>query len=210
MMAGKYGEAHTNPKKKSARMEKDRKTSDQLVTRQELQRQIVEAEKQLSPEQNTKARQVPEQKLLAQKSCTKRGSEMKVPVMGLKRPVMVAILHDGKAPSRDILPAPDTRYLKAFASLDQGYNYYGSLKQEFFVCRDNGYEPKWTILWVTLNADQEDDSIQRIAPFCALSSRWQPEDLEDSIRSIVEDFDPAHSTVGLRAVGRRLGRTVLR
>jgi hypothetical protein len=119
-------------------------------------------------------------------------SEVSVPVVGLKQPVTVSILHDSaKAPDGNILPAPDTRYVKVFASLDQGQNYHGSLKNEFFVCHDNGYAPNWTILWVTLNAAQEEDRIQRIEPFCTLASGWQLVDLKDNISSLVEDLEQA-------------------
>lgn len=68
-----------------------------------------------------------------------------VPIVGFEGPVPVFVMLDSeRAPGGRIIPAPDTRHAEVFVSLDHGENYHGSLRDEFFVCRDNGYGPKAT------------------------------------------------------------------
>jgi hypothetical protein len=113
-----------------------------------------------------------------------------VRINGFERPVPVFVTLDNeRAPGGRIIPAPDTRHAEVFVSLDHGENYHGSLRDEFFVCRDNGYGPNWSTLWVTLNASQEEDSVQRLQPACLLGVGWQPDDLDEETESLIEDFD---------------------
>jgi hypothetical protein len=113
-----------------------------------------------------------------------------VRIIGFERPVPVFVMLDyEKTPGGKIIPAPDTRHAEVFVSLDHGENYHGSLQDEFFVCRDNGCGPNWSTLWVTLNASQEEDSVQRLQPACQLGVGWQPDDLNEETESLIEDFD---------------------
>lgn len=116
---------------------------------------------------------------------------VEVPVVGFNRPVTVLISHDAaELPKGMAFLAPDTRRVEAFTSIHKGSNAYGSLSEEFFVCRDGDFEHNWTVLWVTLNADQAQDNVQRLEPFCALPSGWQPEDIEGALASFLEDAVP--------------------
>ena len=111
-----------------------------------------------------------------------------VPIVGFERSVPVLITFETLPEGEEIL-APETRRLKVFVAHDRGENYHGSLRDDFFVCGNNGYGNNWTVLWVTLNASQEDDDVQRLHPFCMLDAAWQPSDLDDKIASLIEKFD---------------------
>jgi hypothetical protein len=115
-----------------------------------------------------------------------------VPVTGLNRPVPVLIAHDSKKlPEGLTVLAPDTRQARVFASIDRGANAYGSIREEFFVCRDSDFDYNWTVLWVTQNAEQAQDNVQRLEPFSMLGAGWPPDEIEDNVASLLEDFDPA-------------------
>jgi len=120
---------------------------------------------------------------------SERMEKVDVRIVGFELSVPVLVAFE-TLPKIEIICAPDTRRLKVFAALDHGANYHGSLNEEFFVCRDNGDAAEWTILWVTLNASQEEDSVQRLKPFCMLASNWQTDDIEYRAASALEDFDP--------------------
>jgi len=111
-----------------------------------------------------------------------------VPIVGFERPLPVLITFE-TPPGTEVIIAPDTRRLKVFFAHDRGANYRGSLRDEFFVCGNSGYENNWTVLWVTLNASQEDDGVQRLQPFCMLASAWQPNDLDNKVAFLIDEFD---------------------
>lgn len=103
-----------------------------------------------------------------------------VPIVGFNQPVTVFVFHDfAEFPHGLTVLAPDTRHVKALATIEQGTNVYGSLSEQFFVCRDGDSDYNWTVLWVTLNAHQAQDSVQRLEPFCMLAASWLPDGIED-------------------------------
>jgi hypothetical protein len=59
-----------------------------------------------------------------------------------------------------------------------------------FVCRDGDFEHNWSVLWVTQNADQAQDSVRRLEPFCMLATGWQPDDIEDDAATVLEELEP--------------------
>lgn len=114
-----------------------------------------------------------------------------VPVTGFERPVTVLISHDcADLPQGLTVLAPDTRHVKRLAAINRGGNAYGSLDEELFVCRDGDFEHNWSVLWVTQNADQAQDSVHRLEPFCMLAAGWQPDDIEDDAATVLEELDP--------------------
>jgi hypothetical protein len=114
-----------------------------------------------------------------------------VPVAGFNQPVTVFVSHDfAEFPHGLTVLAPDTRHVKALATIEQGANVYGSLSEQFFVCRDGDSDYNWTVLWVTLNAHQAEDSVPRLEPFCMLAARWLPDDIEDDTSTVLEEFAP--------------------
>lgn len=116
--------------------------------------------------------------------------KVEVPVAGFNRPVTVLIFHGSEnLPEGISVFAPDTRRAEPFVAIDRGANFYGSLREDFFVCRDGDYEYKWAVLWVTLNADQMQDSVQRLKPFCMLSADWQPDNTEDHLATALDELD---------------------
>lgn len=113
-----------------------------------------------------------------------------VPLTGFRQPVSVLIAHDfEKLPEGMTILAPDTRRIQLFAAIHRGENVYGSLREEFFVCRSGDFDYNWTVLWVTLNADQAQDSVQRLEPFCMLAAGWRPDGIGDEVASAMEEFD---------------------
>jgi hypothetical protein len=42
---------------------------------------------------------------------------------------------------------------------------------------------------MSINADQAQDSVQRLEPFCMLAAGWQPDEIEEKTASLMEDFD---------------------
>lgn len=114
---------------------------------------------------------------------------MDIPIVGFPRPVSVVIVEEDQQVPAGILP-PDTRYVESFVGLDRGENIHGSLREDVFVCDDNDYDHGWTVLWVTLNASQQQDDVQRLAPACLLPADWCPDDLAEETESLIEDFGP--------------------
>ena len=117
-------------------------------------------------------------------------AKVDVPIVGFKRPVAVLItLNNQRLPVGNIILAPDTRHVKVFVTLDRGENYHGSLREDFFVCRDGDFDYAWTVLWMALNASQAQDDVQRLQPSCLLAAGWQPDDLDEEITSCIDAFD---------------------
>jgi len=117
-------------------------------------------------------------------------AKVDVPIVGFKRPVAVLItLNNQRLPGGNIILAPDTRHVKVFVTLDRGENYHGSLREDFFVCRDGDFDYAWTVLWMALNASQAQDDVQRLQPSCLLAAGWQPDDLDEEITSCIDAFD---------------------
>jgi hypothetical protein len=117
-------------------------------------------------------------------------AKVDVPIVGFKRPVAVLItLNNQRLPGGNIILAPDTRHVKIFITLDRGENYHGSLREDFFVCRDGDFDYEWTVLWMALNASQAQDDVQRLQPSCLLAAGWQPDDLDEEITSLIDAFD---------------------
>ena len=117
-------------------------------------------------------------------------AKVDVPIVGFKRPVAVLItLNNQRLPVGNIILAPDTRHVKVFVTLDRGENYHGSLREDFFVCRDGDFDYEWTVLWMALNASQAQDDVQRLQPSCLLAAGWQPDDLDEEITSCIDVFD---------------------
>jgi hypothetical protein len=117
-------------------------------------------------------------------------AKVDVPIVGFKRPVAVLItLNNQRLPGGNIILAPDTRHVKIFVTLDRGENYHGSLREDFFVCRDGDFDYEWTVLWMALNASQAQDDVQRLQPSCLLAAGWQPDDLDEEITSLIDAFD---------------------
>jgi hypothetical protein len=53
-----------------------------------------------------------------------------------KRPIPVLIAHDEeRLPRGTSRVAPDTRKVQVVVTIDRGRNVYGSLSEDFFVCR---------------------------------------------------------------------------
>ena len=115
---------------------------------------------------------------------------MEVPIAGLKQPIPVLFIEPDKRPPRGMgLQAPDTRNVEVFTTWKRGENFYGSLDEDFFVCRDGDDDFGWTVLWVTFNADQAQDNVQRLLPFCALVAGWLPDDLEAEMSALIKAFE---------------------
>jgi len=118
------------------------------------------------------------------------GVEVEVPIVGFDRPVPVLVALNNKSlSSENIILAPDTRHVNVFVTLDRGENYHGSLREDFFVCRDGDDSYERTILWNTLNASQAQDDVQRLQPSCMLAAGWQPDGLDKKISSRIDAFD---------------------
>jgi hypothetical protein len=116
-------------------------------------------------------------------------NEMKVPVAGIEQPISVVIAHDAEIPEGAVRFAPDTRKTNVLVTLQRGANVHGTLQEDFFVCRDDDCTPQWTLLWRSISADQAEDGVQRIEPFCMLAAGWQPEEAEEELDSLTERYD---------------------
>jgi hypothetical protein len=117
-------------------------------------------------------------------------ANVKVPIARLKQPIPVLTPWDAQtSPKGKLILAPDTRHVEVFVAFERGYNYYGSLDEDLFVCRDGDDDADWTVLWVTFNADQAQDDVPRLRPFCMLAVGWEPDDLDDEMTALIGGFD---------------------